>query len=295
MGAGGAASSDSATPVPRSAPVRAYLLATVITVVAVVSQYLLPERFPSLLLVYGNLPGELAIVYGIPILAFLFLVGPGPLRAWNANPGRAAVEGLRWFGLLSLLALLLSIVLLIVYEVVDPSAVRLLSKSVPVVRGAASDPWFWIALSFAVGAIEETIFRGWIFGYWLARSPAQWRSAAAMSSLLFAGAHVYYWTTYGAIATVPLLMLVLLGLAFAWAMALSGGNLVVVALLHGAFDASSFYSVVNTNVALGLHYGLVLLGLVVALVVAVRTRLARPPPEPFRPVPSPLPPSPPFG
>ncbi|MCI4346250.1 MAG: CPBP family intramembrane metalloprotease [Thermoplasmata archaeon] len=276
--------------IPAPASVRSYALATAITVAAVVSQYLLPERFPAALVVYGNLPGDLAVVYGIPLLAFLSLVGVGPLRTWNANPGRAAVEGLRWFGLLSLLALLLSIVLLIIYEVVDPSAVRLLSKSVPVVQGAAGDPWFWIALSFAVGAIEETIFRGWVFGYWLGRNPASWRSAAAMSSLLFAGVHLYYWSTYGVIATVPLLMLVLLGLAFAWGMALSGGNLVVIALLHGAFDASSFYSVVNTNVALGLHYGLVLLGLVVAAVVALRSRYSRPPLLEFRSIPVPPPP-----
>jgi membrane protease YdiL (CAAX protease family) len=293
-----------ASPPAVSAPVRsgglsasrgAYALATAITVAAVVSQYLLPERFPSLLVIYGNLPGDLGVVYGIPILAFLLLVGTGPLRNWNANPGRAAVEGLRWFGLLSLLALVLSVVLLIVYEVVDPSSITQLSKTVPVVQGAAGDPWFWIALSFAVGAIEETIFRGWVFGYWFARNPADWKVAAGLSSLLFAGVHVYYWTTYGAIATVPLLMLVLLGLAFAWAMALSGGNLVVIALLHGAFDASSFYSVINTNVALALHYGLVLLGLVVALVIAVRGSLARPPADPYRPVPWPPPPPPPSG
>ncbi|MGI0156398.1 MAG: lysostaphin resistance A-like protein, partial [Thermoplasmata archaeon] len=262
----------------------AYALATLLTVLAVVSQYFVPQLLPAAQGVYGNLFGDLALVYGLPILSFALLVGRRPLRNWSARMGSAGVEGLRWFGICSLLALLLSIVLLIVYQAVDPSSVQQLSKTVPVVQGAAGDPWFWIALSFGVGVVEETIFRGWIFGYWLDRNPARWREAAILSSLLFGGVHLYYWSTYGAIAAVPLLTLVLLGIAFTWTMALSGGNLVMIALVHGAFDAISFYSLVNLNGALALHYGLVLLGLVVAAAVAWRNRPRAP--ERFQPIPT---------
>lgn len=260
----------------RPASLAAYAAATLITVFAVASQYFLPQAVASLRPVYGNLLGDLAVVYGLPLVAFLGLVGTRPLWNWSARMGAASVEGLRWFGIFSLLALLLSIALLVAYAVVDPSSVQQLSKTVPVVQGASGDPWFWIALSFAVGAIEETIFRGWVFGYWLDRAPTRWRGAALGTSLLFAGVHLYYWSTYGVIAPEPLLMLTLLGMAFAWAMALSGGNLVVIALLHGAFDAISFASILSLDTAAALHYGLVLAGLVVAAVVALRRRPVRP-------------------
>jgi membrane protease YdiL (CAAX protease family) len=273
----------------RPAPLSSYALATLVTVFAVASQYFLPQEVPALRPVYASLLGDLGVVYGIPILAFLLLVGVRPLRNWSARMGTASVEGLRWFGLYSLLALLLSIVALIVYEAVDPSSVQQLSKSVPVLQGASGNPWFWILLSFAVGAIEETIFRGWVFGYWLDRNPARWRGAALGTSLLFAGVHLYYWSTYGVIAAVPLITLALLGLAFAWSMALSGGNLVVIALLHGAFDAISFASLLNLNAALALHYGLLLLGLVVAAVVALRHRSTGPPSLGYREIPGPPP------
>ncbi|MCI4334167.1 MAG: CPBP family intramembrane metalloprotease [Thermoplasmata archaeon] len=285
---GTASSPPAPTAVAGGASLGAYALATVITVFAVISQYFLPSWLPGTRWVYGNLPGDLAIVYGVPILSFLLLVGTAPLRHWQERMGHASVEGLRWFGLYSLLALLLSFIALILYQALDPAAVRQLSRSVPVVQGAAGNPWFWIALSFAVGAIEETIFRGWIFGYWLSRFPGQWQRAAIGSSLLFAGVHLYYWGTYGVIAPVPLITLTMLGLAFSWAMALSGGNLVIVALLHGAFDATSFYSLVNLDVALALHYGLVLLGLGVAAAVAIRQR-TRPRAPRYAPVPLPPP------
>lgn len=274
----------------RPASLAAYVAATLITVVAVASQYFLPQAVVALRPIYGTLLGDLAIVYGVPIVAFLALVGTRPLRNWSARMPSASVEGLRWFGIFSLLALLLSIALLIAYTVVDPSSVQQLSKSVPVVQGATGDPWFWIALSFAVGAIEETIFRGWVFGYWLDRAPTRWRGAAFGTSLLFAGVHLYYWTTYGVIAPEPLLMLTLLAMAFAWAMALSGGNLVVIALLHGAFDAISFSSILNLDAAAALHYGLVLLGLIVAAAVALRRRPARPSTVIYREVTMPPPP-----
>ena len=51
-----------------------------------------------------------------------------------------------------------------------------------------------------------------------------------------------------------------LGFAFAAAMRASGGNVIVVAILHGVNDAVAFYSLVSANGALALHYGLILIG-----------------------------------
>lgn len=267
-------------PGPSGASVGKWVVATTITALAVGSQYFVPSLFPATKFVYGSALGYL-VVYGIPILAFLGLVGIAPLRGWNREWRVASIEGFRWFGLLSLLGLLLGIALLVVYEVLDPSAVNLLSRQVPILRSAGRNIGLYVALSFAVGAIEETIFRGWVFGFWRQRRPDRIGVAAGATGLLFAGVHLYYWTTYGVIATVPLVMLALLGTAFALGVGASGGNLVVVALLHGAFDASSFYSVVNLPVGLAVHYGLVLVGLLVAVFVALRPkwRVPRNPPS----------------
>jgi membrane protease YdiL (CAAX protease family) len=278
-------------PPPPGAPVRgartgpgasvgAWAAATTITAAAVGSQYFVPPLLPASDVVYTTPAGYL-VVYGIPLLAFLLLVGLEPLRGWNRGWRVATVDGLRWFGLYSLLGLFVGIVLLALYERFDPSAVNLLSKQVPILKAASSDVWLYVALSFAVGAIEETIFRGWIFGFWRLERPDRIGSAALLTGVLFAGVHLYYWSTYGAIATIPLVMLALLGTAFALAVGGSGGNLVVVALLHGAFDASSFYSIVNLPAGLALHYGLILAGVAMAIAVAIRPRLRGAPSPPF--------------
>jgi membrane protease YdiL (CAAX protease family) len=252
-----------------------YAVGVAITVFVILSQYFLPQTFPALDALYGNLLGDLFIVYGIPVLAFAFLIGSGPLRRWAANLGTATLEGLRWLGLTSLLALLLVIGLEVIYAFIDPGALQLLERTNPALQQAASNPWFFIGLSFVVGAFEETIFRGWIFGYWLHRPKASWVVAATWTSILFAGVHLYYGTTYGAAYPILFVPLFFLGFSFAATVRYSGGNLVVVALLHGSYDAISFYSLVNSNVADALHVLLIVVGLIVALVLYLHSRSRR--------------------
>src|SRR5208282_4942652 len=110
------------TPAPRGR----YFVGVAITVLAIVSQYFVPELFPAANLLYGNLPGDLFVVYGVPIIAFALLVGSAPLRDWGRRMGLATWHGLRFYGLLTLLALVIYILLAIIYEVVDPSALQLL-------------------------------------------------------------------------------------------------------------------------------------------------------------------------
>jgi membrane protease YdiL (CAAX protease family) len=254
-------------PAPARGGLAAYGAALVITVAAVLSQYWLPGAWPALRPLYTSLPGDLAIVYGIPIVAFAALVGTAPLARATASLGRAAVEGLRWYGLLSLLALLVTVLLAIAYLALDPSALTELTRPNPDIQAAGADPWFWIGFSFVIGAIEETIFRGWVFGFWVGRDPARWWGPALGSSVLFTGIHVYYATTYGVAAGLLYPSLFLLALAFAIAYRASGGNLVVIALLHGAFDSAAFLFLVNPDAGNALHYGVILLGLLVAAIV----------------------------
>jgi len=242
-----------------------YAIAVGVTVVAILSQYFVPELLPSANALYGNLPGDLGVVYGIPIAAFATLVGAGPLRRWYGSMETAAYQGLLWYAGLSLLAIGVTLGLGIVYLSIDPSAIHLLNRPNPALTQAAGDPWFWVGFSFVVGAVEETIFRGWIFGFWSARA-RDWLVPATGSSAIFAAVHLYYGTTYGIAAPLIFPSLFFLGFAFAATYQRSGGNLVVVAILHGAYDASAFlFAYINPGAGLALRYLPVLVGAVLLL------------------------------
>lgn len=250
----------------------AYGACVAITVFSILSQYFLPQAIPALQPLYGNFLGDLFVVYGVPILVFAAFVGGRPLAGFAENLGRASVQGLAWYGALSLLAIVVVIGLTIVYLIVDPAALNLLTKTTPVIRAAASDPWFWVVFSFVIGLVEEVIFRGWVFGYWLAKDPNRWVLHATWTSALFAAVHLYYGQTYGAAAPLIFPSLFFLGFAFAATMRASGGNVLIVGILHGANDAIAFYSLVSNNGALALHYGIVLVGGAIALALFLQSR-----------------------
>lgn len=257
-----------------------YALGVGITVLAIVSQYFVPEQWPATLTVYGNLPGDLFVVYGIPVIAFALLIGGGPLRNWASHLRLASIEGLGWYGTLSLVALVVLAAMVLVYAAIDPSALGLLQRPNPALTQAAGDPFFWVGFSFVVGAFEETIFRGWIFGFWRNRT-RRWMIPAVGSSALFASVHLYYGVTYGAAAPLIFPGLFLTGLAFAVTYQRSGGNLVVVALLHGASDATAFYTLVNDTGGVALHYLLIFVGALVGLVYYLSRPSAEHPPPGF--------------
>jgi len=250
---------------PPSASVGRYFVGVAVAVLAVFSQYFVPEVFPPALVLYGNLPGDVFIVYGIPIIAFALLVGGGPLRDWKERMGEAAWQGLRFYGLLSLLGLLVFVVLVVVYQFVDPGALQLLNRPNPALQQASGNPWFFVGFSFAVGAFEETIFRGFMFGYWRGRS-GSWMVPATWTSAVFASVHLYYGTTYGAAAPLIFPSLFLFGFALAATYRFSGGNLVVPALLHGAHDAAAFLTLVSEELGVILSYLLILVGGLVGLI-----------------------------
>jgi membrane protease YdiL (CAAX protease family) len=242
-----------------------YAIAVVVTVVAILSQYFVPQSVPALLPVYSSLPGDLFIVYGIPVIAFAVLVGAGPLRHWATGMVPAARDGLAFYAAATIVTLAVLAIMVVVYEALDPSALQLLSRQNPALTQAVGDPWFWVGFSFVIGAFEETIFRGWIFGFWRNRV-ANWIGPAILTSVLFAGVHLYYGTTYGPAAPLIFPGLFLLGFAFAATYQTSGGNLVVVALLHGVYDASAFLTLVNPEGGLLLRYVPVLVGIVLLIV-----------------------------
>ncbi len=252
-----------------AAPLGRYFLGVVITVFAILSQYFVPELFPASTVLYGNLPGDVFVVYGIPIIAFALLVGGAPLRDWGRRMGVATWQGLRFYGLLSLLALAVVLVLTIVYEIVDPAALQLLNRPNPALQQATGNPWFFVGFSFVVGAFEETIFRGFMFGYWRDRS-GPWMVPAVWTSVVFAGVHLYYGATYGAAAPLIFPSLFLMGFAFAATYRFSRGNLVVPAALHGAHDAAAFFTLISYEWGIILSYVVVLVGALIGLIYYLR-------------------------
>jgi membrane protease YdiL (CAAX protease family) len=256
-------------PAEKVATLPSYFAAVAITVLAILSQYFLPQLVPAVRPLYSTLGPDLLVVYGIPIVVFVLLVGIQPLRRFFANSGPAVVEGLRWYGAMSILGLLAALTFVAVLAAVDPSAIMQLSKLSPPLVAAESDPWFWVAFSFVIGIVEETIFRGWIFGYWLLRSPAHWFAHAVWTSLLFASVHLYYGPTYGYASGVAFAELFFAGLAFAFAVRYSKGNLLIVGLLHGAHDSLSFSTLVWKPYGEELYYFLILVGAIVFVAVAL--------------------------
>ncbi|MCI4348398.1 MAG: hypothetical protein L3J97_07270, partial [Thermoplasmata archaeon] len=130
------------------APLSAYLAAVAITAVAILSQYFVPHAVPPLRPIYSTLAPALLVVYGVPIVAFLALVGRRPLRHFFSNPGSAVVEGLRWYGLMSILGLIAAFAIIAAVAALDPTALPQLNRPNPALAAAASNPWFWVAFSF---------------------------------------------------------------------------------------------------------------------------------------------------
>jgi membrane protease YdiL (CAAX protease family) len=259
-------------PAQRMASSGRYALAVGGSVLIILSQYYLPLLAPASLVLYQNVLTAVAIAYVAPALLCLALLGSGPLRGATSRMGTAAVQALSWYGLLSLLALAIVFALTVLYTLLDPSALSALTKQNPVLHRAQGNPAFWIGFSFVAGGFEELIFRGFFFGYWLQRSPGRWGVHAGWTSALFGAVHLYYGFTYLAVSPIFFVSLFLTGFAFAAAVRDSGGNLVVVALLHGAADATAFLFLVSPSWSYALHYGLILVGALVGLVAYLLRR-----------------------
>lgn len=270
------AHSPSPTP-PHVPDLWRYVLAIVILMAGVYVQYL--PFYPH---IQGLWQGELfgaATTYLPGLVAFFALLGPQTLRNFVHRTQRGTVEGLRWFGVFGVLTILLVILLAAVYLAIDAHHyIQFLDRYTQLEQTAASAPLFFIAISFPVGIIEETLFRGFVLGgALLLFGTRRWKVHAVWTSLLFTAAHAYYAQTYQEVSLVFYLPIFLLGLTFAYTYVRSSGNLLVVSLLHGGYDATSFSQFlpsVGQNGGLALHYGFLALCAVVALIVILRERSA---------------------
>ncbi|MDE1821683.1 MAG: CPBP family intramembrane metalloprotease [Euryarchaeota archaeon] len=252
-----------------------YVLAVVVLMAGIYVQYL--PQYPVLPSLYENELLHAATTYLPGLFAFVSLIGTAPLRNFARRLPRSAAEGARWYGVFGILSLVVVIFLIAVYTAVEPARFsKILERATGLEQTAATAPWFFIAISFPVGWVEETLFRGFVLGGALVLfGTKRWRVHAVWTSLLFTFSHLYYAQTYLEVTPVVYTQVFFTGLAFAYAYVRSGGNLLVVGLLHGSFDAiafSKYLPAVGVNGAGALDYGLLGVCAVVALVLFVRER-----------------------
>jgi len=226
------------------------------------SQYLLP----NLGLIFG-----LLFVYGIPLVVIGIYWGRHILRRFFSNMYSAIAYGFASYGGFTSLAYLISILLIIILIIYDPSSLNLLNNPNPVLNTTPENAWIMVWGSFLiVGPAEEIIFRGFLYGGLLdILGKRHWISLAFLTSVMFAAAHMYYSFTYGLVSVIIFTQLIAFGMAMAVSFYLTDGNLLVPTFIHGFFDAAGFLTAaISLNVGATLriqlfYFSLMVLGLVV--------------------------------
>lgn len=236
------------------------------------------------------------VVYGIPIVVAGAFFGREILKRAAKNNLAATKLGLGLFGAFTVLGLFIAIAVLAVILQFYPNASNLLNKPNPVLNVPPNEAIVLIAISFlVVGPAEEFLFRGFMFGGLLNISKGKnWLMLAIVSSLLFALVHAYYAVTYGVASAVPFIELVAFGIAMCITYYWSNGNILIPALIHGAYDATGFLGVATTTTI-----GLIARGVLIAIGIAcaviflpqkLRMTSTPAPEEPAPPAPPPPPP-----
>lgn len=244
-----------------------FLVGLLVILVATYSQYVIP----GLNFVSGTL-----VVYGIPILVTGLIWGRAIItRAFNQTY-KALKFGLGYFGAFTVLSILVGAFIILLLLAFNPTAVNLLQKPNPVLQVSPRVAWLMVGVSFlVVGPCEEYLFRGFVFGGLLSVfKNRRWLSVAFVSSIFFAAAHLYYGLVYEVASLVQFVDLIAFGMAMAATYYVSGGNLIVPALIHGAYDATGFIGVA-TSVGIGdqLREFMILIGAVVAIAIFMEKRV----------------------
>ena len=245
---------------------KGYFLGLAVIFISSYSQYLIPRV---------NLIAGAFWVYGISIAAISAIWGGSLLRRAFHDTIGAFKVGLASLGIFSVAGSIASFLVVAMLKGLDPTALTVLQKPLPVLNVPHETAWLMAGASIlVVGPCEEYIFRGFVFGGLLSLFGVhRWLLLALISSLLFAGVHAYYAIVYGVAALVPFVEIVAIGMALAVAYYLSGGNLLMPALIHGAYDATGFIgAATRPEVGARLKGALILVSLLVAALVMMGRR-----------------------
>jgi membrane protease YdiL (CAAX protease family) len=243
-----------------------YFAAILVIYISTYAQYVFPW--------YNPIAGAL-FAYCLPILWITRLCGADIIRRAFTNSRAALRYGMGAFGVFTLAGILAATGVFYVISVIDPGALNLLHRPIPLLHLPPDLDWLMVWASFlVVGPAEEYIFRGFVFGRMLRLYPERhWLLLAFLSSLLFAAAHLYYVLIFGIASLVPLTEIITIGMAMAITYYLSGGNLIIPALIHGAFDASGFVAAgISAEIGMALRQSMILAGVIVAFSFVGRRR-----------------------
>ncbi len=248
---------------------KSYLIGLSIVFASAYSQYLIGDFDPIL---------GIFIIYGVPLLATSLLWGSEIVRKAFNNTFNALKFGLGFFGAFTVLGVLASIVILLILVMLDPRTVSLLQRPNPVLRIEPELAWIivWFSL-LVVGPVEEYIFTGFVYGGLLSLfKNRHWLSLAFISSILFAAVHFYYAIVYDIISIILFTNLMTFAMAMAATYYLSGGNLLVPAMIHGTYDATGFIGVATSpNLGILLRASIILIGIIVAIGLFIQKLLKR--------------------
>jgi len=251
---------------PRCVTKRGYLVGLSAIFVSSYSQYFITGI---------NVIAGVFWVYGISIAVIGFICGAPLLRkAFHDTPAAFRI-GLASFGVFAVAGSVASLAAAAALEGLDPRALTALHKQLPILDVPHKMAWVMVAASIVVvGPCEEFIFRGFVFGGLLSLFGVRhWVAFAFVSSLLFAVVHLYYAIVYGVAAAVPFIDVLAIGMALAVAYYLSGGNLLIPALIHGVYDATGFLGVATRpEVGERLRGAFILLGAFVAILTILDRR-----------------------
>ena len=243
-----------------------FIIGLISILASVYSQYLIP----GLNLVSGTL-----LVYGLPIFIVSLIWGRAIISKALGHMRNALKYGLGYFGIFTVIGLSAGILIVIILTVFDPAAVNLLHKPNPVLQVSPEFAWLMIAYSFlVVGPSEEYLFRGFVFGGLINIAKGKhWLLLAFVSSLFFASVHLYYAVVYGVASIVQFADLITFGMAMASTYYVSGGNLLIPAMIHGAYDATGYIGVAtSSNIGAQLRELMILIGILVAIFVFSRRK-----------------------
>ncbi len=246
-----------------------YLIGIVIIFASAYGQYLVS----GLSLVLGAF-----FVYGASIIVIALLYrAPVASRAFR-HTGLALKLGLGYFGLFTVLGTAAAFIVTALLLDIDPTALSLLQKPVPVLDVPPRLAWIMVGASVViVGPCEEYIFRGFVFGGLLSLfGERRWLLMAFVSSLLFAVVHLYYALVYGVAALIPFISILSIGMALAITYYKTRGNLFIPALIHGIYDATGFLAVaVSTQVGARMRGIFVIMCVTVAVLAVIDDRRKR--------------------
>jgi membrane protease YdiL (CAAX protease family) len=254
--------SDSSNPIARAG----YLFGLLVILGAAYSQYVFGG--------FGPAVGFL-VVYGVPIVVVSVLWGRAIIQKARKNTLMTVKFGLGFYGAFTALGLIVSYAILFFLTKFDAAALSLLHRPNPVLHVSPEYAWIMVGVSLlVVGPAEEYLFRGFVFGGLLSLfKNHHWLVLSLVSSVFFAAAHLYYGLVYGVASAIDFTDLATFGMAMCVTYYLSGGNLLVPALIHGAYDATGFLGVATSSqIGAFLRILMLLIGIAVALALLENRR-----------------------